>query len=94
VIGALQGWLDDPTIATVLLGAVVGMAATVVGTFLLLRKSTMLTDAIGHSVLFGIVVGFLIVGDLHHPALTAGAALAGLLTVAGTRALEATGRVR
>jgi len=94
VIGALQGWIDDPTVATVLLGAVVGMAATVVGTFLLLRKSTMLTDAIGHSVLFGIVVGFLVVGDLHHPALTVGAALAGLLTVAGTRALEATGRVR
>lgn len=90
----LQGWLLDPAIATVALGAVVGVAATLLGTFLVLRKNAMLTDAIGHSVLLGIVVGFLVVGDLHHPALTIGAALAGLATVAGTRALEASGRVR
>jgi manganese/zinc/iron transport system permease protein len=94
VIAALQAWLNDPAIATVVLGAVVGMAATLLGVFLVLRKSAMLTDAISHSVLFGIVVGFLVVGDLHHPLLTVGAALAGLVTVAGTRALEASGRVR
>lgn len=90
----LQGWLDDPTIATVLLGATVGAAASLLGTFLVLRKSAMLTDAISHAALLGIVLGFLWVGDLHHPALTIGATLAGLVTVLGTRALEATGRVR
>lgn len=94
MIALVQGWLLDPAISTVVLGAVVGCAASVLGTFLVLHRSTMLTDAIAHSALLGIVVAFLLVGDLHHPALTVGAALAGLVTVLGTRVLEASPRVR
>ncbi len=89
-----EAWLLDPAIGTMVLGAVVGSAASVLGTFLVLHRSTMLTDAIAHAALLGIVVAYLFVGDLHHPALTVGAALAGLLTVTGTRLLEASRRVR
>jgi manganese/zinc/iron transport system permease protein len=94
VIATLQAWLLDPAITTMVLGAVVGGAASVIGTFLVLHRSTMLTDAIAHAALLGIVVAYLFVGDLHHPALTVGAALAGLVTVMGTRLLERSRLVR
>ena len=54
----------------------------------------MLTDAIGHAILFGIVVAFFTIGDLNSPLLIVGAALAGLLTVSLVEMLERTGRVR
>lgn len=54
----------------------------------------MLTDAIGHAILFGIVVAFFAVENLNSPLLIVGAALAGLLTVSLVETLERTGRVR
>lgn len=51
------------------------------GVFLVLRRHAMVSDAISHTILFGIVVAYLIVGDARSPWLLVGAVLTGLLTV-------------
>ncbi|MBM4394276.1 MAG: metal ABC transporter permease [Deltaproteobacteria bacterium] len=70
------------------------VACAVTGTFLVLRRVAMLSDAISHAVLLGIVVAFLAVRDLGSPLLLVGAAATGLLTVLLVEALVRTGRVR
>ena len=77
-----------------LIGAVTAAACAIPGVFLILRRMAMLTDAIGHAILFGIVVAFFAVENLNSPVLIIGAALAGLLTVSLVEMLERTGRVR
>ncbi|RMF16229.1 MAG: metal ABC transporter permease, partial [Candidatus Dadabacteria bacterium] len=69
------------TVEIQLVIAATGMACSILGTFLLLRRMTMLTDAITHAVLPGIVIGFLLTHDLASPWLIVGATAAGLLTV-------------
>jgi manganese/zinc/iron transport system permease protein len=57
-------------------------ACAVLGSFLVLRRMALLTDAIGHVLLLGIVLAFLVTEDLKSPLLVVGAALTGLVTVA------------
>ncbi len=73
---------------------VVAAACAVPGVFLVLRRMAMLSDAISHTVLLGIVLAFLVVADLRSPILIVGAALVGLLTVALVEAVNRTGLVR
>ena len=75
-------------------GALVGIAASLLGSFLLLRKSGMLSDAISHSIVFGIVVVWLISRQQSGPVQIIGAALTGVLTVFLTEALAASKRVK
>lgn len=70
----------------VLLGAsLLGLAAGVIGTFLLLRKKALIGDVVGHCALPGIAVAFLVIERMSPgtgkslPGLLAGATLAGLL---------------
>lgn len=56
-------------------------ACSVLGPFLVLRGLSMTADALSHSVLLGIVVAFMFVGDLESVWLIIGAAAFGLLTV-------------
>lgn len=69
-------------------------ACAIPGVFLVLRGMALMSDAIGHVVLLGIVVMFFVVGDLQSPLLTVGAAATGLLTVVLVEALSRTGRVK
>jgi manganese/zinc/iron transport system permease protein len=62
-------------------GALVGVAASLLGTFLVLRKNSMLADAISHSIIFGIAVVWLLTRQQSGLVQIIGAALAGLLTV-------------
>ena len=80
-MSALQAWLDVPGVTIVLIGALVGIAASLLGAFLVLRRESMLSDAISHSVLIGIVLAYLLTGALDSPVHVVGAALAGLVTV-------------
>lgn len=57
------------------------ISCSLLGVFLVLRRLSMLTDAISHTILLGIVLAFFLVGDLDSPLLTIGASLMGLLTV-------------
>ena len=56
-------------------------ACALPGNFLALRKMSMLTDAISHTVLLGIITAFLICGDLSSPFLIIGATIMGVFTV-------------
>lgn len=91
---ALQTWLDTPSVTIVAVGALVGVAATLLGTFLVLRRESMLSDAISHSVLLGIVGAYLLTGTLDTPLHVVGAALAGLATVVLTDLLVRSRRVK
>ncbi|MBP3059264.1 iron chelate uptake ABC transporter family permease subunit [Texas Phoenix palm phytoplasma] len=57
------------------------LALSSLGVFLVLKKVSMVIDAISHSVLLGIVLAFLIFQDLNSPFLIIGAASVGVLTV-------------
>ena len=74
--------------------AVTAVACALLGPFLLLRRLALMTDAIGHVLLFGIVVAFLIVRRLDSPWLLFGAAATGLVTVALIEALSRSKVVR
>ena len=58
-----------------------GLSTSLLGVFLVLRKSGMATDAISHTILLGIVVVFFLTGDLRSPLLIVGATFVGILTV-------------
>ena len=97
----LNAILGDPQTTALLTGALVALAAALPGTFLLLRKLSMTTDAISHTVLLGIVLAFLVLAalpgmeaDLNSPWLILGAAVAGVATVVLTGAIQRTGLVK
>ncbi|MBU0278752.1 MULTISPECIES: metal ABC transporter permease [unclassified Gemella] len=57
------------------------LACSSLGTILVIRNESMLTDALSHSVLLGIVLAFFVNPDLNSPLLIIGAALFALLTI-------------
>lgn len=77
-----------------LIAIVAAAACALPGAFLVLRQMAMMSDAISHTVLFGIVIAFFLVKDLASPFLVIGAALTGLLTVILIEALLRTRLVR
>lgn len=64
-----------------LIASLVAIACAIPGTFLVLRKMALISDAISHSILPGLVIGFFITHDLGSPLLIIMAALSGLVTV-------------
>lgn len=64
-----------------LIASLVAIACAIPGTFLVLRKMALISDAISHSILPGLVLGFFITQDLGSPLLIAMAALSGVVTV-------------
>jgi manganese/zinc/iron transport system permease protein len=77
-----------------LIAVVVAVACALPGTFLVLRRLSLVSDAISHSILLGIVLGFFVVGNVNSPLLLVGAALVGLATVVLVQLLERTGLVK
>ncbi|MEW6443527.1 MAG: metal ABC transporter permease [bacterium] len=77
-----------------LIASVVAVACSICGVFLVLRQMAMMSDAISHAILLGIVLAFFATGDLASPFLIVAAALTGLLTVTLVEALKRTGLVR
>lgn len=77
-----------------LIAAVVAAACALPGAFLVLRQMAMMSDAISHTVLLGIVVAFFFVEDLSSPVLVVGATVVGVLTVSLVEALNRTRLVR
>lgn len=80
--------LADPGVAIFLTGALVGLAAAPPGLFLVLRGTAMLTDALSHSIVLGIVLVWMLTGAVSGPVQLLGAALTGVVTVALTGALQ------
>lgn len=77
-----------------LVAVVTAAACALLGVFLVLQRKAMLSDAISHTVLLGIVIGFFIVEDLASPVLVLGAALVGVLTVSLVALIERTRLVK
>ena len=77
-----------------LIASLVAVACAIPGTFLVLRKMAMISDAISHSILPGIVVGFFITHDLNSPVLILLAALTGIITVILVEYIQKTGLVK
>ena len=84
----------SPQLEIQLIAAVVAAACALPGVFLVLRRTAMMSDAISHTVLLGIVLAFFVVRELRHPLLVVGAALVGVLTVAIVEAFGRTRRLR
>lgn len=82
----LDGWI-------VLAGILCAVSASLVGNFLVLRKTSMLGDAISHAVLPGLAAAFLITGSRHSLPMFIGAALVGILTAAMTQWIRDSGKV-
>lgn len=81
----------DTWIATV--GALTAVACALPGCFLVLRKMSMMGDAISHAVLPGIAVGFLLTGSRSSLPMFVGAVATGLLTAVFTQWVSRLGRV-
>jgi manganese/zinc/iron transport system permease protein len=76
------------------IAAVTAVACSLVGVFLMLRRMAMMSDAISHSLLLGIVLAFFLVEDLTSPFLVLAAAATGLVTVTLVELLHRTRLVR
>ncbi|WP_242120260.1 metal ABC transporter permease [Aestuariivivens sediminicola] len=77
-----------------LIASLVAIACAIPGTFLVLRKMAMISDAISHSILPGIVIGFFITQDLNSPLLILLAAMTGIITVILVEYIQKTGLVK
>ncbi len=77
-----------------LIASVVAMACAIPGVFLVLRRMALISDAISHSILPGIVIGFFITQDLNSPLLILLAALTGVITVILVEMIQKTGLVK
>lgn len=86
--------MTTPQIEIQIIAAVVAIACAIPGVFLVLRKMALISDAISHSILPGIVVGFFITQDLNSPILILFAALTGVITVVLVEAIQKTGLVK
>lgn len=72
--------VSDYTLRTITLGtAVLGMVCGLLGSFAVLRKQSLLGDAISHASLPGIVIAFLITGAKTSNTLLIGALISGLI---------------
>lgn len=98
----LDPWQSPANVWLVITAAFTAIACGLPGAFLVLRRMSLTGDAISHSVLPGIVIGFLVSDSLDSPWIIVGAALSGWLTVmiigwfhrkAGVREDAATGVV-
>ena len=76
------------------IACLVAIACAIPGTFLVLRKMAMISDAISHSILPGIVIGFFITHDLNSPLLIILATLTGIITVILVEYIQKTGLVK
>ena len=77
----------------IIAGILVATACALLGAFLVLRKMSMMADAISHAILPGLVAGFFFANGPNLLAGFLGAALAALLTVSLVEAIQKSGRV-
>lgn len=68
-------------------------ACALPGTFLVLRGTSFMSDALGHAILLGIVLSFFVIHQLHSPFMFLGATLTGMATVASIELLIKTKRI-
>lgn len=86
---------SDYTLRTVATGAAaLGLTSGALGSYAVLRKQSLLGDAISHAALPGIALAFLFTGSKSSPVLLLGAALAGWLGTLAVMQITSTTRVK
>jgi len=78
---------------TIVVGALCATACALVGCFLLLRRMSLLGDALSHSVLAGVAGVYLINGSIDPIPMFLGALTAGIITAVATQFIHRTGSV-
>ncbi len=86
--------MTAPQLEIQAIAALVAAACALPGVFLVLRRMALISDAISHALLPGIVLAFFLVEDLTSPLLVVGAASTGLVTVLLVELLKRTELVR
>ncbi len=86
--------MTSPQIEIQIIACIVAIACAIPGVFLVLRKMALISDAISHSILPGIVLGFFLTHDLNSPWLILLAAITGVITVVLVEAIQKTGLVK
>lgn len=86
--------MSTPQIEIQIIALIVAVACALPGVFLVLRKRAMISDAISHAILPGIVIGFFLTEDLSSPWLLLLAAVTGVLTVSLVELIDKTGLVK
>lgn len=86
--------MSQPQIEIQLIAAVVAVACALPGVFLVLRRMALMSDAISHAILLGIVLAFFVTKDISSPFLVIAATLTGVVTVSLVELLNRTGLVR
>ena len=94
VLAAWQGEIGVQSAWTVLLGTLVAVACGLIGCYLIVQRLSLIGDAISHTVFPGIVIAFLLTGQIAGPAMFIGAAVAGVGTTAAISFLHRTSRVK
>ena len=84
--GHINGWI-------VVIGCLCAASAALLGNFLVLRRMSMLGDAITHAVLPGIAAAFFISETRSGPSMFIGAVIVGLLTAVFTEWIRSAGKV-
>ncbi len=74
--------MSQAQIEIVLIAAVVAASCSLIGVFLVLRRMSLMSDAISHAVLFGIVIMFFFIESTASVPMIIAATVTGLLTVA------------
>ena len=86
-------------IKPLIVGTLVSLVCSVVGCFIILRRLSFLSDAIAHSMLAGVVIGYLVMKiafgeEAHVGAMLLGAMIAGILTVAAIGFVTRVSRIK
>ena len=82
----IDGWIIAAGICS-------AMACALPGTFLVLRKMSLMGDAISHAVLPGLAIAFLITNSRGVLPMFIGAVIVGILTAVGTQVITRHGKV-
>jgi len=93
--GVLDELVNDYTLRTVALGAaVLGIVAGALGCFAVLRRQSLVGDAMSHAALPGIAIAYMLTGSKASIVLLAGAAIAGWLATLAVMSIVRTSRVK
>ena len=87
-----MNWMPTDTLIVVV-GSLCAVACALPGCFMVLRRMSMMGDAISHAVLPGLALGFLLTGSRASWPMFVGAAVMGLLTALFTQCISKWGKV-
>ncbi|MHC5005007.1 MAG: metal ABC transporter permease, partial [Planctomycetota bacterium] len=89
----MSSWTHAIDTWIVVIGVLCATSCALLGNFLVLRRLSMMGDAISHAVLPGLAIAFLISGSRASVGMFLGAAIAGVLTALFTQWVHGIGRV-